>query len=384
MLSCKKQLFDLDDSQHYINGAYMSPISKATEMVGLQAVSRKTKPYQISPSDFFTDITRLKGLFAQIIGCQTPESIALIPAVSYGMATVAQNLKACKGQNIVIAEAQFPSNVYAWHNLVAQQNLHLKTVPYPLEAAENRGKIWNERLLAAIDNNTILVALGHIHWANGTLFDLKALSKRAKEVGALLVIDGTQSVGALPFDVAEIQPDALVCGGYKWLMGAYSLGYAYYGSYFDNGKPLEESWTGRHNAEDFSSLTNYETAYKPLSTRYDMGEKSNFITVPMGISALSQLLEWGIQNIQDYAQLLTREAVPLWREKGYWVEDDAWRSHHLFGIQLPKGVAMQTLQTKLAARKILLSMRGDFIRISPNVYNDSNDIEVLTEVLLSI
>lgn len=312
------------------------------------------------------------------------ERVALIPAVSYGMATVAQNLKANKGQNIVIAAAQFPSNVYPWRNLVAAQGLQLKTVAYPLEITEKRGKTWNQRLLEAIDNNTALVALGHIHWANGTLFDLKALSKRAKEVGALLVIDGTQSVGALPFEVADIQPDALICAGYKWLMGAYSLGYAYYGSYFEGGKPLEESWTGRQNAEDFSRLTNYADSYQPLSTRYDMGEKSNFINVSIGIAALSQLLEWGVQNIQNYAQLLTKDAVPLWREKGYWVEDDSWRSHHLFGVQLPKGVAMETLQAKLAAQNVLVSVRGDFVRISPNVYNDVHDIEVLTEVLLSI
>lgn len=384
MLTCKKHLFDLDEGLHYINGAYMSPISKATEAAGLAAVSRKMKPYQILPSDFFTDMAQLKGLFAQIIGCPTSESIALIPAVSYGMATVAQNLKVRKGQNMVIAEAQFPSNVYPWRNLAAEQGLQLKSIAYPLETTQNRGKIWNQRLLEAIDNHTILVALGHIHWANGTLFDLKALSKRAKEVGALLVIDGTQSVGALPFEVAEIQPDAVICAGYKWLMGAYSLGYAYYGSYFEGGKPLEESWTARLNAENFRGLTNYEDSYKPLSTRYDMGEKSNFINVPMGIAALSQLLEWGVQNIQNYAQLLTKEVVPLWREKGYWVEDDIWRSHHLFGVQLPKGVPMETLQAKLAARNVLVSVRGDFVRISPNVYNDAHDIEVLTEVLLSI
>ncbi len=384
MLTCKKHLFSLDNEQHYINGAYMSPISKVTEAAGLQGVSQKAKPYLISPNDFFKDITILKKLFNQIINGETPERVALLPSVSYGMATVAQNLKVQKGQNIVIAEAQFPSNVYSWRNLAMQEGLTIKTVAYPLEIAENRGKLWNQRLLEAIDRQTALVALGHIHWANGTLFDLKALSKRAKEVGALLVIDGTQSVGALPFDVNEIQPDALICAGYKWLMGPYTLGYAYYGSHFDNGKPLEESWTARQNAEDFRGLTNYEDAYKPLSTRYDMGEKSNFINVPMGIAALGQLLEWGVQNIQNYAQLLTHEAVPLWREKGYWVEDEAWRSHHLFGIQLPKGVAMETLQTKLAARKVLVSMRGDFMRISPNVYNDVQDIEALTAVLLSI
>ncbi|NBC06158.1 MAG: aminotransferase class V-fold PLP-dependent enzyme, partial [Bacteroidetes bacterium] len=86
---------------------------------------------------------------------------------------------------------------------------------------------WNEAILDAIDERTALVSLAHVHWADGTLFDLPAIRQRATEAGALLVIDGTQSVGALPFDIQEIQPDALICAAYKWLMGPYTTGLAY-------------------------------------------------------------------------------------------------------------------------------------------------------------
>lgn len=383
MLECQKHLFDLDATQHYINGAYMSPITKATAQLGVEAVNRKLKPQNIFPIDFFTEGNNLKKHFADLIGADNPERVALIPSVSYGMGIVAKNLKAEKGQNIVVTEAQFPSNVYPWRRLAAEKALNIKTVAYPIEAAADRGKIWNERILEAIDSNTAMVTLGHIHWANGTLFDLKAISKKAKSVGAILVIDGSQSIGALPFDVAEIEPDALITVGYKWLMGAYSLGYAYFGSYFDNGAPLEETWIGRENSEDFRALVDYQDAYKPYSARYDMGERASFIAVSMGISALTQILAWGVPNIQAYAQSLTQDFVPLWREKGYWVENDAQRSHHLFGIQLPKGISMEKLQGKLQEKQILVSLRGDFMRISPNVYNDKADIEILNDVLLS-
>ena len=67
-----------------------------------------------------------------------------------------------------------------------------------------------------------VVAIGHVHWSDGTLFDLKKIRERLDEVGGLLIIDGTQSVGALPFSVKEFKPDALICGGYKWLLGPYS------------------------------------------------------------------------------------------------------------------------------------------------------------------
>ena len=384
MHTCQKSLFNLDADVHYINGAYMSPISKAVAETGAVAAMRKMRPYNIPPHDFFSDADRLKVLFAKIIHADEPKRVAIIPSVSYGMATIAKNLKVQKRQNIIVADAQFPSNVYTWRELAKEKDLIIKTISYPIEQLVGRGATWNERLLDSIDNQTALVALSHIHWANGTKFDLKRISERAHAVGALLIVDGTQSVGALPIDVKEMGIDALVCGGYKWLMGAYSLGYAYYSDYFDNGKPLEENWMARRNAEDFRGLIDYKDDYAPLSIRYDMGEKSNFINVPMGIVALQQLLDWGIENIQNYCLNLTREAIKEWQQHGYWVEDEALRGGHLFGVQMPTSISVEKMLTVLKERQIHVSVRGEFVRISPNIYNDAADIAALTDVLINL
>ena len=384
MLNCQKHLFSIDADVHYINGAYMSPISNAVAEAGAAATMRKMRPYNIAPNEFFSDVDRLKVLFSKIIHAQEPKRVAIIPSVSYGMATVAKNLKTQKGQNIIVADAQFPSNVYTWRELAKEKELTIKTISYPIEIQDGRGKTWNERILDSIDNQTVIVALAHLHWANGTKFDLKRISERAHEVGALLIVDGTQSVGAMPIDVHDMGIDALICGGYKWLMGPYTLGYAYYSEHFDNGKPLEENWMARKNAEDFRNLIDYQDAYAPLSIRYDMGEKSNFINVPMGIVALQQLLDWGIENIQNYCLDLTREAIKQWQQHGFWVEEEAHRGGHLFGIQMPPSVSVEKLQTALNERKIHVSVRGDFVRIAPNIYNDAADIEALTAVLMGL
>ena len=131
-------------------------------------------------------------------------------------------------------------------------------------------------------------------------FNLEQIRKRTRDVGALLIIDGTQSVGVLPFDVKKIQPDALVCAGYKWLLGPYSIGLAYYGEYFDDGKPIEESWLNRMDSEDFSALVNYQASYQSGALRYDVGEHSNFVLVPMLIKSIKQLNQWGVANAQEY------------------------------------------------------------------------------------
>jgi selenocysteine lyase/cysteine desulfurase len=381
MLTCQKHLFSLDADVHYINCAYMSPLMRSVEEAGYEGVRRKVKPYNVSSQDFFENTEILRGLFAQLVNAKHAQQIAIIPAVSYGMSTVAKNLKAQKGQNIVMPQAQFPSNVYPWLSLAEEIGLEIKFVDYPSET-EGRGKLWNQRILEAIDKDTCMVTMVHTQWINGTLFDLKTIGQRAHDVGALFVIDGIQSVGALPMDVQDIQADALICGSYKWLMGPYQLGYAYFNEKFEGGKPVEESWLTRKNREDFSKLEKYEDGYQPMSVRYDVGESANFINIPMGIAALRQLLDWGAENIQNYCASLTKDAVPIWREKGYWIEEEAWRSKHLFGIEIPKNKSAEKLQADLKAAHVSVSIRGDFMRISPNVYNNLSDIEALTKVLV--
>ena len=381
-LPCQKHLFSLDPQMHYLNGAYMSPMMRSVEEAGIRGLLNKRSPNRIAPQDFFREPEQLRELFARLVHAPLAEEVALIPSVSYGMAVIAKNLKAERGQKIIVAEAQFPSNIYPWLILAQEKGLEIQLIEMP-EEPKRRGQLWNEHLLAAIDDRTALVALGHIHWANGTVFDLEKIAEKTHRHGGLIVVDGTQSVGALPMDVQKFQIDALICAGYKWLMGPYSSGYAWFSLAFLDGRPLEENWISRLHSEDFARLVDYQAAYQPGARRFDVGERSNFIIVPMCIAALEQLLTWGVENIQAYCQSLITDAIQTWRQHGFWTEDPAWRAAHLFGIQLPAHIEASVLQQKLRKKNISVSVRGDFVRISPNVYNDAADVAALTETLTS-
>jgi len=216
-----------------------------------------------------------------------------------------------------------------------------------------------------------------LHWADGTLFDLKAIRKKTRQHNALLIIDGSQSIGALPLSIQEIQPDAVVAVAYKWLMGPYSFGMAYYSDYFNDGEPIEDSWINRYNSEDFSGLVNYESRYQPKAGRYNMGEYSNFVNTPMLAKSLEQLKEWQPENIQNYCHEISKKAITELRELGCFIEEDAYRAKHLFGVYLPKNIDLDALKDKFAAQNIYVSFRGDAIRISCNVYNDESDFKRL-------
>lgn len=381
-MNCQKHLFSLPEGHHYLNCAYMSPLLKTVAEAGIQGIRKKQQPWHITQTDFFSHTTRLRELFARLVNAEKANQIAVLPATSYGISTIAKNLPKASGKEILVVGEQYPSNIYPWRRWCEESGGSIKTITAP-QGFEGRSQKWNERILDAITDDTLMVALGNIHWTDGTLFDLQSIGKRAREAGAYFVIDGTQSVGALPIDVQDLHLDALICSGYKWLMGPYSIALGYFGERFMDGIPLEEGWIERKGSEDFAGLVNYVDSYKPGSIRYDVGESSNFILVPMMIKALEQILEWDPQHIQNYCKTLTGDLVEKLPSRGYKIENPEWRTHHLFGIYLPDHIAPKELQEKLSNENIHVSVRGSAIRISPNVYNNKTDIKVLQDLLLS-
>lgn len=376
MLANQKDKFSLPEHITYLNGAYMSPQLKRVEQIGIEALSKKSHPYLFTADDFFSGAEKLRRTFAGFIDAPDHLNTAIIPSVSYGVASVAKNIQLKKGQEIIIAEAQFPSNVYAWQELAQKYGAVIKMVG-PSKEQKRRGKIWNQNILDAITSKTALVAIAPLHWADGTLFDLKAIREKTRQHHALLIIDGAQALGALPFSVKEIQPDALITVGYKWLLGPYGLGMAYYSDRFLDGDPIEYSWINRYNSEDFTQLVNYQPNYQPKAGRFNMGEYSNFITVPMLTKSIEQLAEWKPENIEAYCQNISSKAIDQLRDMGCFIEEDAYRGKHMFGVYLPKHIDISKLKPKLLENNIFVSYRGDAIRVAPNVYNDVHDFEKL-------
>ena len=377
MLPCQKEEFYLPSDFHYLNCAYLSPQARRVEAAGLSGLRKKRNPIDIRPEDFFRDSNRVRTLFARLIHADE-QSIAIVGSVSYGIATIARNLRVEPRQAIVVLHEQFPSNVYVWQRLAADRNARIVTVE---PDSKRRAKVWNERIIGAIDRDTAVVAVPNVHWTDGTIFDLEAISDRVRDVGAALVVDGTQSVGALDFDVRRIKPDALICAGYKWLFGPYSTGLAYFDEKYHEGVPLEENWITRRRSEEFSRLVDYEAAYQPGAVRFDVGERSNFILLPMLAAALEMVHEWQPQRIQEYCRALTFDLVREARELGYEIGGEDDRADHLFGIRVPEGSDHRLLREELEKRRVAVSLRGNAVRVSPHVYNDAHDVTALLDAL---
>ena len=153
-------------------------------------------------------------------------------------------------------------------------------------------------------------------------------------------------------DIAAIKPDFLVTVGYKWLLGPYGLGYLYADDkYCATGKPIEYSWLNKTGAEDFTSLVSYRDGYKPGARRFDMGEYPSFINIHIAVAALQQILQWGVENIQETLSVLTAEIETRAGALGLSTPKRNSRVGHIIGIQFP-AEQVAALSRKLAANKV--------------------------------
>jgi selenocysteine lyase/cysteine desulfurase len=377
MLPCQRHLFDIPADVAYLNCAYMSPLMKPVIKAGATALARKAHPWKLTPDKFFTGSDEFRTTAAQLLDCSA-DCIAIVPSASYGIATAARNLPVKKGQSILVLAEQFPSNYYSWQRLAEDTGASLKVVPWPDDNND-----WTAATLNSLTADVAIAALPHVHWTSGGRLDLVRIGAACRKIGAALVLDLTQSLGALPFSVGDVRPDFAVAASYKWLLGPYSVGLLYVAPKWQNGRPLEENWIQRANARDFSSLILYTEDYDQGARRFDMGERSNFALLPAAVRAMKQLLEWKVEEISETAGALNRQMASAAAEIGFSALPEPLRAPHYLALRMKQAIPKE-LPEMLAREKVFVSVRGSSIRVAPNVYNTVEDCDRLIACLRKI
>jgi selenocysteine lyase/cysteine desulfurase len=377
MIPCQRHLFDIPDDVAYLNCAYMSPLMKPALEAGTVGLERKAHPWELTPDQFFTGADEFRATAAQLLDCSA-DCIAIVPSASYGIATAAQNLPVKKGQSIIVLEEQFPSNYYPWRRRAEETGASLKIVAWP---ADND---WTSAVLDSLTSDVAIAALPNVQWTSGGRLDLVRIGKASRKLGIALVLDLTQSLGALPFSVGGlqngVQPDFAVAASYKWLLGPYSVGLLYVAPKWQRGSPLEENWIQRANARDFSSLILYTEDYDAGARRFDMGERANFASLPAAVRAMKQLLEWDVSQISETAGELNRHLAEAAADLGFSAPAEPLRAPHYLALRR-KAAIPKELPEMLAREKVFVSVRGSSIRVTPNVYNTVEDGERLIACL---
>ena len=368
-----RALFDLPAGVSYLKACSATPLMHSVRDLGLSGLAKKSQPWTIGADDVFGAGERARGAFARLIGAGAGD-IALCPSASYGLSIAARNLSVGEGRDVVILDGQFPSNVYPWTDAIRRTGGRLVTVPRPADGD------WTAGTLTAISSTTAVAALPAVHWTDASRLDLRAVAKRCRETGAALVLDLSQSLGAVPFDVREVEPDFMVAVTEKWLLGPYQLAFLYVAPRHQRGVPIEFGWMNRERAEDYDSLIDYRERYQPGARRFDMGEKGNYVTLPMAIEALERIIEWTPAAIEDHIAPLIDLTAEEGGRLGLMPTPAPGRSRHMIGLR-GRGGLPADLPQRLVGHGVHVTMRGGCLRVAPHVYNTLGDIERLIKAL---
>jgi len=278
------------------------------------------------------------------------------------------------GDKILVIAEEFPSNVLPWRRTAQETGTEIITVPYPEDGN------WTHPILNYIDFGVKVVAVSTCHWTNGAYIDLVPIAKACRDNNTYLVVDATQTLGAMPFSMESIQPDFLVAAGYKWLLCPYGFSLLYVSERCRNSRPLEETWLARENAENFAALVNYSDTYMLGSRRFDVGEKCTATILPGAVAALEQIKEWGVENISDSLSNINETIALRLSQLGFYLPKESIRCPHMFGALLPKHYE-GNLVSELSSRSIYISQRGNALRFAPHLHVNKNDIARLLETL---
>ena len=364
-----RALFDVPPEIAYFNTANLSPHLHAVREAGEAALRRRGRPWTITARDWFTDVERLRELFGGLVGA-TADGVALVPATSYGFAVAARALRVGPADRVLVLAEEYPSGVYTWRATGAEV----------VTVERDADRPWTEAVLDVLDERISVVSVPNVHWTDGGLVDLAAVADRSHAVGARLVIDGSQSVGAMPLDVPALRPDFLVAVGYKWLLGPFGVGYLYVAPEQRDGEPVEQNWINRAGSEDFARLVDYRDDYQPGARRFDVGQRTKFELVPMAIAALEQLTAWGVDGVA--AQLAEVTGTIAERTSGLGLDamPPGQRGPHLLGLAVPDGIR-ETVLPALAKADCYAALRGRALRISPHLHVMERDVDRLVEAL---
>lgn len=377
-LPSQRHLFDIPDDIAYFNSAYNSPLLNKSRDRLHSGVNTKSHPWERVPDDFFDDAETIRSLASDIFGGDA-DGYAVVPAASYGMSTAARAVEPHfqPGDRILVIDEAFPSNFLPWSRTAQEIGADIVTVPTPSDGD------WTRAILEKIDQGVKVVAVPNCHWTNGAYVDLKAIGKVCREIDALLAVDATQSLSAMPLSIEEVKPDFLVAAGYKWLLCPYGFSLLYVSEQWRDARPLEETWLARDNAGDFAALVKYSDTYMPGARRFDVGQKCTATILPGAIAALEQIKAWGVNAIAETLSGINGRIAANLEQLGFQLPDASLRCPHMFGAQLPAGYQGK-LVAELRQKKIYISQRGNAVRFAPHLHITDQDVDRLIEALTEI
>jgi len=296
--------------------------------------------------------------------------VALVPSAAFALSTAARNLPLGPGEAVLLLEGQFPSNLLPWQQRCAETGARVAGV------RRTPGQDWTEAVLDALaaEPRARVVALPQVRWDDGALLDLDRIAPRVSAAGAALVLDLSQSLGALPADIARWRPDFVASVGYKWLLGPRGLSWLWAAPRWrEEGVAIEQHWSARDAGAGWRFPVDAAPPSRRGARRFDAGELDEPLPLAMAAAGLEQIHAWSVPHIAaalgectgalDAA--LDASGLSAWKTPGH--------APHLTALR-PPAERLDAVFDALRRERVACTRRHGLLRIAPHLHVAPGDM----------
>ncbi|WP_261367522.1 aminotransferase class V-fold PLP-dependent enzyme [Aporhodopirellula aestuarii] len=363
----------------YFDHSAVAPLSQPAAETLRQFTDMASTSGDVHWLEWSAKVETLRGLTAELVQCDKDE-VALVPNTTAGINIVANGYPWQNGDNVVLPEGEFPSNRFPWLNL-ADRGVEVKTI------ARRDGRVEVDDLIAAIDDNTKMIAVSWVGYASGFRIDLDALVTEAHARGVLVFLDAIQGMGIYPLDLSTCDVDFLSADGHKWMLGPEGAGVAVIRRrHLETLRCENVGWASVRNAHLFSGAT---FDLRDDAGRFETGS-ANMSGLMAFASSLELFVEVGrihgpaaigdrvLERAARLRQLITEKgAKPLFQN-----DPPEIHGSGIVTFEVP-GESPADFRTRAIENGVVVSCRGGGVRASVHVYNDDVDLKRLADLISS-
>jgi cysteine desulfurase/selenocysteine lyase len=360
------------DGRVWLNCAHQGPLPRVAVEAAEEALDKKRRPFQIREEDFDVVPERLKNALGRLVNVD-PNEVILGNSTAYGLNLLVQGLPLDEGSEVLLVDGDFPSTVVTWlplrkHGINVRLFTPTRWPPSPEQIAEE------------ITPATRVFCCSWVFSFFGHAIDVEAVGRLCRERDVLFVLNGSQAIGARAIDISDAPIDALVSCGFKWLCGPYGTGFAWVRPDVLDSLTYEQAYWLHHTA---SRTPTYELRDDVGAARYDVFGTANFFNFMTWTASIEYLLGHGIDAIQNHDDALVDQVVAGLEQAGYELisprSGPSRSTLVLFSHKDPgrNGAVAQALLDE----GIHISERAGKLRISPHLYNTSQEVDLALALL---
>jgi selenocysteine lyase/cysteine desulfurase len=364
--------FPIKRSRIYLDTASIGPLSEGVTAAVGRMMSDARDNGGVNYPVWRNEVERgVRSAVAALVGAE-PRDLAFVKNTTEGLLIVANGIDWREGDNVIVPDIEYPSNVYCWLHL-ARHGVAVKWFPARI------GRLPSEDLERLIDRRTRLVTLSGVQFSNGYRHDLTKAASICRQRGVLLNVDAAQWIGALALDATKEGVDFFSTGGHKWLHGPIGTGFFYCAR--DRLESLVPSNIGYHSVDKDDDHLDYELKFRDDAGRFEEA----LINIPglVGLgAAVELLLAIGPRRIEERILALTGMLIEGLQARGYLVVSPLGEGERSGIVSFRHArIGVEDIVTRLHEAGVEVAGRVGAVRASPSFFNDHGEIDAMLEAL---